>query len=255
MKKFVFVFLIFLTMFNAYGQKDTSKDSIPQIQLLNPRPMNEQLSNYLQMDKPQVEDTLFRLDIITPLEKPAPKPIDFVVPPLRTYQGPPLSTDNLLIPHFPFAENYAYGGFALLSDRAWLTSISTNQRYPLLGRIRSVNVQLNYKLTDWMYISGGPYASKYDTYSAQMNDFGINGSMKFIVSDRVRFNAYGQRSFNAGKNGIGGSLMDVFPTTYYGGTMEFKISDKFGIEAGMIRELNPFTGKWENKPIISPVFY
>ena len=106
-----------------------------------------------------------------------------------------------------------------------------------------------------MYVSGGPYASKYSTYSADFNDFGASGSMKFIVTDRVRFNAYGQYSINADRNRIGGPLMGMYPHTYYGGTMEFKISDKFGIEAGMIRELNPFTCKWENKPIIAPVFY
>lgn len=41
----------------------------------------------------------------------------------------------------------------------------------------------------------------------------------------------------------------------YGGTLEFKISDSFGIEAGAEREFNPMTRKWETHPIIMPVFY
>ena len=41
----------------------------------------------------------------------------------------------------------------------------------------------------------------------------------------------------------------------YGGTLEFKISDSFGIEAGAEREFNPMTRKWEPHPIIMPVFY
>lgn len=255
MKKVVFILLLVAAVSNGYGQEDVSKDSIPHNLLLNTKPRNEQLSNYLDMERPQAVDTILRLDIITPLAKPALKPIDFVVPPFLEYQGPPLSAGLSFNPHFPFAENYAYGAVWELSDRAWGTSLSTNTRYPLVGRVRSVDFQLNYKLTDWMYVAGGPYASKYDTYSAQMNDFGLNGSMKFIVTDRIRFNAYGQYSSNADRNQIGGPLLDIFPHTYYGGTIEVKISDKFGIEGGIIRELNPFTGKWENKPIISPVFY
>lgn len=248
--------LIAVAVLKGYGQEQVLKDSTSQIQLLNMKPRNEQLDNYLRIDKPLVEDTIFRLAIITPLEKPAPKPIDFVIPPLQTYEGPPLSTDGMLNPHFPFAENYAYAAGWAFSDKAWGTSLSTNTRYPLIGRVRSVNFQLNYKLTDWMYVSGGPYASKYDTYySGPRNDFGVNGSMKFIVSDRIRFNTYGQYSLNSDRNNIGGPLLDMYPHTYYGGTIEVKITDKFGIEGGIIRELNPFTGKWENRPIISPVFY
>lgn len=255
MKRIVFILFLLMTMLAMHGQEDTSKDSIPRIKRSIANPVNEQLSNYLQMERPQPKDTLFRLDIITPLEKPALKPIDFVVPPLKTYVGPPLTTDYILNPHFPYAENYAYAGLWGLSDRAWATSLSTNNRYPSIGRVRSVDIQLNYKLTDWMYVSGGPYASKYDIYMTHMNDWGVNGSMKFIVSDRIRFNAYGQYSLNADKNKIGGPLLDMFPHTYYGGTMEIKITDKFGIEGGLIRELNPFTGKWENRPVINPVFY
>lgn len=269
MKRIVFVLLLIIAVFRVYGQEKMPNDSTSRMKQLLAKPANERLNNYLQMDAPQPMDTIFRLDIITPLQKPAPKPIDFVVPPLNTYVGPPLTTDYVLNPHFPYADNYTYAGLWGISDRAWATSLSTNNRYPSIGRMRSVDIQLNYKLTDWMYVSGGAYASKYavdasiykaytmrnDNHTTHLNDWGVNSSMKFILSDRVRFNAYGQYSINADKNKLGGPLMDMYSQTYYGGTIEVKITDKFGIEGGMLRELNPFTGKWVNKPIIMPVFY
>lgn len=256
MRRLVFVFIMAVVSLVSYGQTDKeNNDSISQIKKLSVRPQNEQLNSYLQMDKPLSMDTaMHRLDFYTPMAKPAEEPIVLKLPPLDIYRGPWID-DLPLNPHYPYANDYAYAGIFGVSDRAWISTLSTNNFYPLAGRVRTVNAQLNYRVTDWLYVSGGPYASKYATYSAYRDDFGATGSMKFIVSDRIRFNAYGQYSINAKQNHIGGPLMDMYPHTYYGGTMEFKISDKFGIEAGMIRELNPFTGKWENKPIISPVFY
>ena len=270
MRKVLFTLAMAIISLTSYSQTDTPNDSIsPTFKLkIKPATENDRLKNYLNIDRPVQLDSTYRLSTFTPLKKEVGESIDFVVPTLKTYKGPPLGNEvPPLNPHFPFAENYAYAGFFGLSDRLWATSLSTNQMLPSVGRIRTVNLQLNYQLTDWMYVSGGPYASKYSmnvweldgtelTRLKHYNDFGVTGSMKFIATDRIHFNAYGQYSINAKDNRVGASsVFELYPHTYYGGTMEFKISEKFGIEAGMLRELNPFTGKWENKPIIIPKFY
>ena len=110
-------------------------------------------------------------------------------------------------------------------------------------------------LTDWLSVGAGPYASKYSLYGINSNDVGINGSIKFKLTDNISINGYGQYSAYAKQNNVYGPLMNMYPTTYFGGTLEYKITGKFGIEAGIVRELNPFNGKWENKPYFAPVFY
>ena len=49
--------------------------------------------------------------------------------------------------------------------------------------------------------------------------------------------------------------MNTAGQRYYGGTIEVKITDRFGLEGGMERHLDPFSGKWKNTPVIRPVFY
>ena len=108
---------------------------------------------------------------------------------------------------------------------------------------------------DWLVVSAGPYGAKYNLFGATYNDVGVNGAVKFILHDRIRLNGYGQYSVNGDRNGVAGPLMNMYPQTYYGGTIEVKITKNFGIEGGVIRELNPFNGKWVNRPYFAPVFY
>jgi hypothetical protein len=47
----------------------------------------------------------------------------------------------------------------------------------------------------------------------------------------------------------------MYPQTSYGGSVEFKVTDSWGVMTGMEREFDPFRGKWVNRPFIFPVFY
>jgi hypothetical protein len=251
MKNLIFILLL-LGSITAYSQDETPKDSFPPLKKGSLK-MGERPENYLNPDISGNKPAMTRYDLYQPLQKEDVKEINLNLPPLDIYQGPPVEGNNFT--RYPFANDYSYYSGMYVSDGAWLSSSSIQNAYPTIGAVRTVNMRFNYQPADWLVISGGPYGSKYALYGANYNDAGVGGSMKFILHDRVRINGYGQYSVRGKHNGVAGPMMGMYPQTYYGGTIELKISEKFGIEGGIIRELNPFNGKWVNRPYIAPVFY
>ncbi|GHV15058.1 hypothetical protein FACS1894169_05360 [Bacteroidia bacterium] len=233
-----------------YAQTEAQKDTVHLMK--EPLRFDEKLDYSLKPDySPAIGKSVF--PVYEPLKAKNTESIDLKLPPLNVYLGPPL--ENNTFTRYPFANDYSFVSEMIISDRAWLTSSSRQFGYPTLGAIRSVGVNFNYMPADWLTVSVGPYGSKYNFYGLNNNDVGVNGSLKFRLTDRISINGYGQYSAFADQNKVYGPLMNMYPSTYYGGTLELKITEKFGIEGGIIRELNPFSGKWENRPYLAPVFY
>lgn len=264
MRSLVFLSLVCIfSTISSFGQTKAEKDStfLPERGILKP---NEKLHYYLDIhgnelkDKPIIlrTDSLIEKSTLQDLEV---TPIKLDLPPIKKENLPPLASYPII--YNPYINDYSFSSGKLLSDKLWLTSHTLQRNYPSIGSIRSANINLNYEATDWLIISAGAYGAKYDhiyggSYmNRHFNDFGVNGNLKFILHDRIRLNAFGQYSAYGEKNRVGGPTAGMFPHTYYGGSIEVKITDKFGVEGGIIRELNPFNGKWENKPFIAPVFY
>lgn len=177
---------------------------------------------------------------------------EFKLEPIVQY---PMINTNLINKHLPLQNDYNLRASYSIGNNLSINTQSYNKEYMHLGGIRTVGGQLMYQPTEWLSISGGPYVSKYMINQGIYNDFGFSGALQIKLSDNVYINGYGQYSVNAQRNRIGGPMSSMFNPTYYGGTMEFKINENWGIEAGLIRELNPWTGKWENQPVIAPKYY
>lgn len=262
MRSLIFTLVSVLSL-SVYGQ-DSTEDSIPPIRdvdalnkldkLMKTDLRKERLNNYLDIDHSSEYAVSNFKPSLNLTEKSKIDTLDLKLPPLKVYYYPTIDTNPINM-HYPFANDYNLSAAYKLSDKAWLATNSNNITYPTLGVTRTVNARLGYDVTDWLSISGGTYVSKYSINNNQFNDIGVNGALRLKATDNIRFNVYGQYSRNGKQNGVGGPMSSMYQQSYYGGTVEFKFSDSFGIEAGMQRELNPFTGKWENRPIISPVFY
>ena len=241
--------------FSVSGQTDSHNDSIATILKLFPSNLdNEELNNYLQIDKSsEIKFESFKPEFQPTLPSGNDR-MKAMIPTVNVYYYPTinLSPTNSYI---PLGNDYSLHATYPLADGLYLSSYSGSREYLGMGGIRRVDASLGYEPTDWMTISAGPYVSKYAINNNQFDDYGVSGALRFKAGERIRFNVYGQYSGAADKNNIGGPMSSMFNPTYYGGTIEFKVNDTFGIEAGMLRELNPFTGKWVNTPIITPVFY
>jgi len=268
MKNLIFILLIISAPLYAQ-QKEASKDSLPPIKKEMPK-FNEKLEHYLQVDtkfETKQDKKILNVDFpdFEPLKKEEKREITMKLPPLDLQVGPPVESNT--VTYYPFANDYTFGAARKLSDDVWLTTSSIQRTYPTIGAKRIVSASLNYQPLDWLVLSGNTYAAKYNLGESFLNNFtsgtpfksfhdvGVGGAAKFILHDRIRLNAYGQYSVYGKENQIHGPMMNMFPQTYYGGTIELKITEKFGIEGGLIRELNPLNGKWQNRTIIAPVFY
>lgn len=252
MKNPFLIFLFIIVSHSVFCQTEVVKDSLPSLKIERSI-ANESLDNYLQIDNSVNSLANQAFPDYTPYVKENKSLFELDIPPVTLYKGP-LIDDNPIISRFPFVNDYSFFNVTPLSRRAWISTMARQNTYPTLGAVRSVYAQFNYKVTDWLIFSGGTYGAKYNLYGGHYNDFGTTGAMKFILHDRIRINGYGQYSVNAKSNGVG-NTMGMFPQTYYGGTLEFKVTEKFGVEGGVIRELNPLNGKWVNRPYIAPVFY
>lgn len=253
MKYLTFILLLAISA-TAYSQTELPKDSFPSLKK-TPIKFDEKLDNYLKTDNAKSSAFDTKKTALEPVKKSDDlKMPDIKLPPINVYLGPPI--ENNTFTRFPFANDYTFHSGYLISDKSWLSSSSTRNTYPTIGGIQTISMRFNYQPTDWMIISAGPYGSKYNFLGRNYHDTGATGSVKFILHDRIRINGYGQYSAYGEKNKVNGPMMGgMFPQTYYGGTIELKISDKFGVEGGVIRELNPLNGKWENRPYFAPVFY
>lgn len=119
--------------------------------------------------------------------------------------------------------------------------------------IYSTNLTLDYKINNWIEFSPGLYSSRYEFFNNHLNDYGLNGIIGLRANEYIKFNLFGQKSLKGGGNNIG--INDMHTQDMYGGGIELKLTDKISVETGVIRELNPWNGKWVTKPYVKPVFH
>jgi hypothetical protein len=251
MKKLLLSVLFAALQVLCYGQSETVNDTI--------RLKTGEKRGYQSVGSPQTTHTIDQINAVenlsgSELEKVPDslmKRLNIYVPPY--YTGPGENYGKIPTNYIP-ENNYAYYTFTPLSNRSWLATSSELQVYPRLGANTSIGATLGYQLSDRWIITGGPYLSKYSVNMSQFNDMGLDAHLKFIAHDRIRFNVFGSYSFFGKQNGIG-NYPGMYPQSSYGGAVEFKLTEKFGVETGILRQLDPLTGRWKNIPIIRPVFY
>lgn len=122
--------------------------------------------------------------------------------------------------------------------------------------VASAGMQFDYQITDWLEFNPGLYTERYEFFGNHFNDYGLNGHIGIRAHERVKFHMRGRYSL---RHGNGSSVVNrsvmMNPQNMYGGGIEFKINQTISVEAGVNRELNPWTGKWETKPYVMPIFH
>lgn len=174
------------------------------------------------------------------------------VPPF--YKGP-MDNPNKIATTNVFENEYSYRAFYPVTSNSILSTHSFLHVYPGMGSINSISANYNYQPIDWLSMSLGTYISKYSLYMNTYNDIGTNANVKFHLNDRFRVNVFGQYSAFGKHNDIGGNVRGMYPQSLYGTSLEYKINEKFGVQGGVVRELDATSGKWVNRPFIAPVFY
>lgn len=255
MKKIIFFILLTTITLYSFGQSNIESDSIRlntqqnEKSKLQPGDSKENKSSNISIEVPEKEkaesnnqqssDSIIkRLNLYTP----------------KFYVGPGDNPQRIATSNI-FENEYTYFKQYPINSNSGFTTISSLNVYPGMGAVSNISGSYYHQPVDWLSISLGTYVSKQQYYLNSYNDIGLNSNFKFYLNDRFRINLFGQYSFFGNGNDIGSNASGLYPQSLYGTSLEYKINEKFGIQGGFVRELDPMTGKWENRPFIAPVFY
>lgn len=193
-----------------------------------------------------------RRDLLSPsmeIKKPLTLnfPLQYETP---TYQTPKhnLHLDRISFPSYPV---YSVG------DNSVFYMNQTQDLMPGVASANAVTAGFKVQATENWYIDISNSANKYRDFTGIYNDYTINASSYISLSDNFGINAFGSYSTQSMNNAHAGSIpySPFAPNSYFGGSVEFKITDKFGIEAGMLRQYNAWRRRWENVYFVAPKFY
>jgi hypothetical protein len=148
------------------------------------------------------------------------------------------------------------GGYMPLVGKGdWQLGLTGSlQNYPSMGFSNSISVGNSWAVSDRVTLYGNVYASDNMHHATRFKDVGVSGRVRIQVAERVFLNGYGNYSIY---NNAGGQPLPqlMYPANSFGGTVEVKITDKFGLQAGAERGFNMFTRQWETSYYVLPVFY
>lgn len=256
MKKIVTIFgllLLYLSSLSAQEVIEGKRDSIKVSDERNIFELNTNSKtdgrHYIDMLDEQIKQPM------SPEEKQRREEfvqtVTFQVP--KLYVGP-ATQEKSWGKNIPNQNDYSFYNVTPVNEDLAMATSSTRTSYPMV-MMNQVQLNLIYSINDWLTVSGGVYVAKYGMLQYQQ-DAGINASMRFKLNDRLYLKAQGRYSAAMhGSRNFGHVMEGMLPQTYYGGGLEYKINDKFGVEGGVIREFNPMTRKWSNRPYIGPIFY
>lgn len=180
---------------------------------------------------------------------------------------PKLEYNPYEIPKFqqiPVNENYSflnqnYNNYRLypLSDRTALLLNNRHQVYIGLGVMDNVSGNLLFQPDERWEISLTGAGYRTVDFTGLRTNFTVGGSSRFALTDRLGVNAFGTYVANQQStlNHALPVLSPMAPRHNYGGTIDFRITDHWGIEGGVKYEFNPFSGKWDRLWIIGPKYY
>ena len=143
----------------------------------------------------------------------------------------------------------------IISDLYTITTSHIESNFIGLGGLNLIQANFNFKVGDMVVFSPGIYAAKFNIYNDFFNDGGFHGNIKIQLSDRININLFGQYSITGNSVAISPFISPIYPHSDFGGSMEFKVNNDWGIMMGSENEYDVFLRKWVTRPFIMPLFY
>ena len=135
-----------------------------------------------------------------------------------------------------------------------LVLTGTRRNSPSLGFSNSITAGYVWAATDGITLYGNLRAGDNMFHLTRFKNFDISARARVRLTDGLWINGYGTYTIY---NSAGGQPLPLglYPTNSFGGTIEVRITDSFGLEGGVMREYDPFRRRWVTNPYIMPVFY
>lgn len=113
---------------------------------------------------------------------------------------------------------------------------------------------IQFRMLDMLDVKTGFYGANYQTGMKHGNDFGINIDAGLWVSDKLKIAALGQYSLHNNRGEMSGG-MGMYPQSHYGGYIEFKVNENWGVRGGALRQFDIRKGKWITVPYFEIISY
>lgn len=155
----------------------------------------------------------------------------------------------------PAVSPYALPNLAGLSASVPLSLQLSGSRYGLPGLVdaRAVSIGRSVAMGPLELYGGSSLTQVGSGFGGSYTAPAVNGTMALRVNSWLTVGGYGQLA------PAPGSYMPLYapmtPQSRYGGFADIKFSRHWGIHMEYGREINPFTGKWETRRSISPMYY
>ena len=207
-----------------YIRKDTLNSSLKNDTEMKLLPTESPVDRLRIKDyEPEKE---IRMDSIKNLEFNFERP--FYVPVYYVNQSPMFfgdySTNGLLLPNI-----YGYGSQTTI---------------PGIGRVNQMSFMYHRQINAYFDFGAGVNAAKYSFPYSTGQSFGVFGNVTYHPTDRFRINAFGSYSPDGRYN---------FNNSSYGATLEYDITERFGVEMGVRRYYDNHRG-WQTAPVAVPYY-
>jgi hypothetical protein len=152
----------------------------------------------------------------------------------------------------PYSRDWSASGVITKVGDSYLIGSGGYTTYPGLGTIGMGSLGLTQTIDEKLTVTAGLTGTKYHMGRDAWNDYGIYGNASYRLNDRLSINAFGQYYLNQRYSSI--AAMSYMQNSVYGGSLDIKISDNFGLDLGAQRYYDVYAHKWRTMPIIAPNF-
>lgn len=95
---------------------------------------------------------------------------------------------------------------------------------------------------------------RYGFYRGVVNQYGIGGAITYHASDRVSVTLFGNYYTRLNNRLMTPGMLGYAPFSSFGGVVDVRISDGFGLTTGVSAGYVPYNNRWEMRPVIMPYF-
>ena len=238
MKLFPTLLISSLLLIPALSQvqaQETKGDSVALILSMQPKEYNTNLAE--------------KSTLLLPVESPLP---------VATLHDSLITLDKQLLwstqrLYLPFALNptllykgdYSTSG-ALHPYRTglvWLTGEQSS--LPGIGRINEASVSWSHQSGDRLSLQAALVATQLNMLFFHRHVLELKAEMSYHLSNHLSLHLFGSYDTGNPYNPYG---------RQWGGSLDWQITDRFGVEGGVRRSYNAVTGRWETLPIVAPYY-
>lgn len=116
---------------------------------------------------------------------------------------------------------------------------------PGIGRINEVSAVWSHQLNDRLTLHAAVIATQLNMEFFHRHVLELNGRLNYRLNDHLTLHLFGSYDTGNPYNPYG---------RQWGGSLDWQMSPRFGIEGGVRRSYDAVTGRWETVPIVAPYY-